>query len=200
MKCCVFYISCIITILLSSCKEPFPVYEEPKDVLRASMIRLSGDTLYNIQNDSGAVLESDNFHVNILVKNVYPQLLQGDALISGRLNFFVTSPAPKIGLPYSITRDNLTQPAVFHNSIALTPNQSAELRIYFSPNVYGGIFSGLPFNEVMLADSTRILTYAPMTITVTASVQIFQRVQAINVPDLSFKQIFVYMVVKSKKR
>ena len=190
---------CIATAFLGSCKEPFPVYDEPTNVLVASLQRTSGDTLYFIQDDKGTPFGTDQIRLKLLVTNVYPQLLQGEALISGRVDFFVTAPVPKVGFAHTLTRSDMVQPPLFQNSIAVPPNTAAEFRIDLSPSVPGGaIYDGVPSNEVDQPDSTKIITYLPMTITVDATVQIFQRVQPIKVKQLSFRQVCVQMILKSK--
>ena len=192
--------SLIILILQSGCKEQFPVYEEPTNVLEGSIVKSSSDTLYVIFDDQGNYLGADNIQLSVMVKNIYPQLLQGDALISGRVNFFATSPLPKVGTPYTLSRNDLANPPIYQNSIAVPPNQSAELRVSLGTAVgRGWIFDGVPSNTVTLADSTVVTTYVPMTITVTATAQIFERVQAIQATPLTFNQTFVYMIVKSKQ-
>ena len=197
--------SCIVATLSlmiqSGCKEPFPTYEEPANVLEASIQRNSGDTLFIVLQSDGSALQYDALRLKILVKNIYPQLLQGEEALSGRVDFFMTSPLPKVGLPYKLSRTDLAQPPIFQNAVAIPPGQAAEFRVDWSPSSSASdpLWSGVPYVEKILADSTRIHTYAPVTFKVDATVRVFERVQAIQATSFTFTQIFVVTTVPVKQ-
>ncbi len=182
---------------LFSCKEPFPPYVEPTNVLEASFTRLSADTVYVVEDTTGALLGSENMKVQLKVLNVYPQLLQGEALIKGRIECFVTAPLPRIGQVLTITRSNIIRPPVIQNSIAVPPGQYAELTADLPVIVAGKeLYEGVPFQEVYRPDSTKVRTYAPLTVQVRGTVQIFERVQMIDIAPLTFQQTVVLLTIR----
>lgn len=185
---------------LFSCKEPFPPYVEPKNVLEATLVRTSPDTLYVAQDSAGVILGSENIKIQVHVANIYPQLLQGVALIKGRIDYFVTSPIPRVGRSQTITRNNILRPPVVQNTIAVPPGQYAELHCDL-PLLIGGneVYTGIPYSEQLLPDSTRIQTFAPMTIQVRGTVQIFERVQVIEITPLTFQQTVVKLIIRPKE-
>lgn len=188
-------------LALFGCEESLPPYVEPVNVLDGSIERLSPDTLRVYYASDGEYLGSDLLRVNVKIANAYPQLLQGSVLVKGRVNVYVVAPVPIVGVPVVLARQNLAQPPIFQEAIALPPGQAAQLRAEWYPfDARGGfVFSSVPHVETVMPDSTVVRTYLPMTFRVEADVQIFERVPSVRTRTLEFVQQYIEVIVKAQQ-
>ena len=180
----------LVLFAVAGCEEPFPTYQEPRDVLEASLQKTSRDSVLIVIDSTGVVLGIDPGKFRVYVKNKYQQLLEGEALINGRVSFFSFVPVPRVAVS-SLARGNLYVPPIFQNRIAIPPGDSARLDVswsYLTPSGY--LYTGLPYEE-SYSGTTRIRTYTPVSVTAEAEVQVFERVQAIRTTQISFTLVFI---------
>lgn len=177
------------------CDEPFPPYEEPANVLVATLATSGSDTLYIIEDSTGQTLSFDPIRLNVIVRNNYTQLLQGSAQISGKVNVVATAPFGFAFPTYPLSQSDLSYPPVFKNSIALPPGKSAEFHARTVGPILDLLKSNVPYTEIVQPDSTRVITYAPVTFHAVAEVRLFEQVQAISTPQIVFSQTFVQIIL-----
>jgi hypothetical protein len=181
----------ILVLFLAGCDEPFPSYEEPTDVLVASIAKAGGDTLIIVRDSGGTTLSMNPILLNVLVKNTYSQLLQGSAQVTGKLNVVMTFPAPFAFPTTQLVQSDLVTPFVYHDSTALPPGASAKFRAYASGAIVEILEQQVPYTERTLNDSTKVRTYAPVTFQAEAEVRIFERVQPVRTKPFVFTQTYV---------
>jgi hypothetical protein len=185
----------MMTLIINGCKEPFPAYEEPKNVLSAHFRLISFDTLYAYQDSTGQYIGKEPVVFEVIVKNEYYQLLQGQILVKGKLNCIIIAPVIKVS-SLTLGREDMRKPPIFQEAIAITPGDSAVLKTYWFYTVGGApVFEGVPYTLKVLPDSTLEFRYQPMTLRIEGSIQIFERVQAIQIQPLEFQQMFVRIVL-----
>ncbi|MBI5471509.1 MAG: hypothetical protein HY961_04100 [Ignavibacteriae bacterium] len=188
---------CLWILLMVGCDEQFPSYEEPKNVLDASLVRVSGDTVTITVDSLENFLSSEPTRLRLYVQNRYIQLLEGTALIQGRVNLFAFDPAPKVGT-IEISRNNLFAPPIFRDNIALAPGDSARLDITWNHSVLSGrLYDSLHFIE-FYNGRTRVRRYAPIMITAEAGVQLFERVQAVRTQPVSFSLVVQELKIQTQ--
>jgi hypothetical protein len=195
MRAYLFFLLVCALVLQIGCEEPFPAYEEPQNVLSASLKRTTADTLTMVQDSSGMLIGADPVGISVFVRNEYVQLLQGDALIDGKLNFTMISPAPRAFSTESLTQSNVVRPPVFQNTIAITPGDSAELRVRWFPASKDFFLNGVPYSEVVRSDSTIFRTYAPVKFHVEGDIRLFERVQSIAIKPMEFTQTYIIIIL-----
>jgi hypothetical protein len=179
-----------VLFVYSGCKEPFPSYQEPSDVLRASLRRISSDTVYTYLDSTGTTMGMDEGRFVVDVKNNYQQLLEGEAKINGRVTFYSYLPTPGVSI-VSLGRTNLNSPPIFQNHIAVAPGDSATLEVTWSYWTSSGtVYAGQPYQEYFVG-RTRVRTYAPVFLTAEAEIQIFSKVQAIRTKPIQFSALFI---------
>lgn len=179
-----------------TCDEPFPVYEEPENVLSAELVLTSPDTTTIVRDSSGSLLGQEPLMVVLRVTNRFNQLLQGEALISGRVNIVMTSPVVRVFETEPLLQSMLARPPVFQQTIALPPGESAEFRLSWIPRGLPFFLEGVPFTETMLPDSTIVQRFSAVTFHAEGDVRIFERVQHMEIPAAEFSvrytQIFLH--------
>ena len=185
----------LVLSLLSGCKEPFPPYEEPTNILVATLAKTGADTLYFIQDSTGATIGVDRIGLTVSVRNNYTQLLQGAAQVTGRLNAIMTAPFPMVLPTTSLGQSDLIRPPVYQNAIALPPGQSAEFRATVFANLVPTLMSSVPHTDQIRADSTKVITYAPVTLQAQAEVRLFELVQPVKTEVLTFTQVYVQIIL-----
>jgi hypothetical protein len=183
----------LMVLLWAGCEEPFPWYEEPTDVLVASIAKAGSDTLYIVRDSGGATISMNPIRLSVFVKNTYTQLLQGSAQVTGTLNVIMTAPAPFAFPTTQLARSDLITPFVYHDSTALPPGASAEFRAYASGGIVDLLEQQVPYTERVLSDSTKVRTYAPVTFQAEAEVRLFERVQPIRTKPFVFTQTYVQL-------
>lgn len=181
----------LLYVLVSGCEEPFPIYEEPEGVLSATMARTSADTLTIVQDSSGKLIWVDFTGITLFVCNEYTQLLQGEALILGDLNFVMVSPIVRVFDTETLSQSHVIRPPVVRNTFSLTPGDSAELRFGWMSIKRPADLEGVPFTETVTPDGTTIRTYASVRFAVEGKIRLFERVQAIAVTPIQFVQTYV---------
>jgi uncharacterized protein YcsI (UPF0317 family) len=185
----------LILSLLSGCKEPFPPYEEPTNILVATIAKTGADTLYITQDSTGTTIGVDPIGLTVSVRNNYTQLLQGAAQVTGRLNAIMTAPFPMVLPTTSLGQSDLIRPPVYQNAIALPPGQSAEFRATIFANLVPTLMSSVPHTDQIRADSTKVITYAPVTLQAQAEVRLFELVQPVKTEVLTFTQVYVQIIL-----
>jgi uncharacterized protein YcsI (UPF0317 family) len=185
----------LILSLLSGCKEPFPPYEEPTNILVATIAKTGADTLYITQDSTGTTIGVDPIGLTVSVRNNYTQLLQGAAQVTGRLNAIMTAPFPMVLPTTSLGQSDLIRPPVYQNAIALPPGQSAEFRATVFANLVPTLMSSVPHTDQIRADSTKVITYAPVTLQAQAEVRLFELVQPVKTEVLTFTQVYVQIIL-----
>lgn len=181
--------------LVPACDEPFPEYEEPQDVLSASMVCTSADTLYMVQDSAKTGLGSDPIGISLFVRNDYTQLLQGEALITGKLNFTMVAPMVRVFSTFPLGQSHVVRPSVAQNTIALTPGDTAELRIRWLPGGRTFFLDGVPYTEVVKEDSTVVRTYSEVRFHVDGEIRLFERVQPVTVAPLELVETYVLVIL-----
>jgi uncharacterized protein YcsI (UPF0317 family) len=185
----------LVLSLLSGCKEPFPPYEEPTNILVATLAKTGADTLYITQDSTGTTIGVDPIGLTVSVRNNYTQLLQGAAQVTGRLNAIMTAPFPMVLPTTSLGQSDLIRPPVYQNAIALPPGQSAEFRATVFANLVPTLMSSVPHTDQIRADSTKVITYAPVTLQAQAEVRLFELVQPVKTEVLTFTQVYVQIIL-----
>jgi uncharacterized protein YcsI (UPF0317 family) len=185
----------LVLSLLSGCKEPFPPYEEPTNILVATIAKTGADTLYITQDSTGTTIGVDPIGLTVSVRNNYTQLLQGAAQVTGRLNAIMTAPFPMVLPTTSLGQSDLIRPPVYQNAIALPPGQSAEFRATVFANLVPTLMSSVPHTDQIRADSTKVITYAPVTLQAQAEVRLFELVQPVKTEVLTFTQVYVQIIL-----
>ena len=179
-------VALMMVLLTGGCDEQLPSYEEPKDVLSAYLQRTTGDTVSIFIDSTEQFLGSEPTRFRVYVQNRYIQLLEGTQLINGKINLFSFVPLPRAS-SLSLTRSNLFSPPIFQQRVALPPGDSAKLEVGWSHTVIGGgrLYDSLQYTE-RYQGTTRIRTFAPISITAEGEIQIFERVQAIALKPITF--------------
>lgn len=182
----------MLALVFAACDEPFPSYEEPTDILVASIAKVANnDTLYIVADSAGEVISSTFPRLTVFVRNTYTQLLQGSAQVSGRVNVILIWPVPYAFSTVQLTQSDLVTPFVYHDSTALAPGASAQFRAVVGGTIKSILEQQVPFTDRTLPDSTKIRTYAPVTLQAEAEVRIFERVQPIRTKPYVFTQTYV---------
>jgi hypothetical protein len=140
-------------------------------------------------------LGEDPVGISLFVRNDYAQLLQGEALVTGKLNISMVAPAIRIFPTTTLSQSNVVRPSVVQNTLALTPGDSAEMRIRWLPSGREFFLDGVPYSEVIKADSTIIRTYSPVRFHVDGEVRLFERVQPIGVTPMEFVETYVVVTL-----
>ena len=193
---CITGLLLLIISLLLGCKEPFPPYEEPTNILVATIAKTGADTLYITQDSTGTTIGVDPIGLTVSVRNNYTQLLQGAAQVTGRLNAIMTAPFPMVLPTTSLGQSDLIRPPVYQNAIALPPGQSAEFRATLSSyDLVLTLMSSVPHTDQIRADSTKVITYAPVTLQAQAEVRLFELVQPVKTEVLTFTQVYVQIIL-----
>ncbi|MBX2991303.1 MAG: hypothetical protein KF749_09045 [Bacteroidetes bacterium] len=176
----------LLVTLLSGCDEQLPSYQEPKDVLAAFLQKTTGDTVTVVIDSLERFLGSEPTRLRVYVQNRHIQLLEGAQLINGKINLFSFVPLPRAA-SLSLGRSNLFSPPIFQQHVALPPGDSAKLEIGWSHTVIGGgrLYDSLQYTE-RYQGTTRIRTFAPISITAEGEIQIFERVQAVPLKPITF--------------
>jgi hypothetical protein len=175
----------IMTLPVTSCKEEFPPYTEPENVLQGEMQIDIPDTV-NVYFDGANYYFNGAFVIGIVVTNVFDDLLQGKALINGRVFLQSFSQVPRaFVVPLSV--GDLRSPPVVGGNIAIGPGRQAEFSVLWVPISTDEevVFAGLPYTEV---GSDRL--YGPIDFIAYADIQLFERVQPIRLPSLQFSLVF----------
>ena len=95
----------------------------------------------------------------------------------------------------SLGQSDLIRPPVYQNAIALPPGQSAEFRATVFANLVPTLMSLVPHNDQIRADSTKVITYAPVTLQAQAEVRLFELVQPVKTEVLTFTQVYVQIIL-----
>lgn len=180
---------CIVVALLFtvSCKEEFPPYAEPRDVLRGEISQSSPDTvLLRYDQDLDMYFLESLLAFNVRVTNQLEDLLQGAAQVEGTITVHAISDIPRV-VNVPLRTGNLLQPPVFQGNIALPPGRSAEFSTLWLPIAVDGemVFEGLTPTPGPGGSY-----YGPITFIAEARVQLFERVQPITFGNLTFQRIF----------
>jgi hypothetical protein len=183
-----------VGLVALACDEPFPTYQEPTDVLAASVGSEGSDTLLITADTTGVVVWYEPLLLAVMVRNTYTQLLEGEALVDGSVNVTMTSPLPRVFSTSRIEPYHLVRPPVLSGTMALTPADTALFSVRYFPSAGNTFFlEGVPYEQTMLADSTIRRVYAPVTFQVDCDVRLFERVQPVRAPAyaLTVRYIFV---------
>jgi hypothetical protein len=176
-----------VSFAVQSCDEVFPPYQEPADVLVGKMQINSADTVNMVfDNFSGSYYTNSVLALNISVKNVYDDLLQGEAEVGERVVLQSFGASPKV-IVIPLTRGTLLSPPVFMGSIALPPKSEAKFSVQFLPVGSDNlpVYLGGPFTSM---DSTKV--YGPIEFIANAEIRLFQRVQPITIRNYKFSLWF----------
>ncbi len=183
-----FGLAAATLLSFSSCTEEFPVYVEPAQVLSAELTFVSPETLvvhYDPILDKWFLENTSSFRIRLT--NLHDDILQGKALIAGRIvvQSFAEIPRTCVG---ELTRGDLRSPTLFQGNLALPPGASAEFSSLWDPEATDGemIFEGLPFTVV-----NGVNIYGPVPCVAWAEAQVFEKVQAMRTPNIQFTRYFV---------
>jgi hypothetical protein len=177
-----------------ACDEPFPTYQEPTDVLAASVQSESGDTLLITADTTGVVVWTEPLLLSVSVLNTYTQLLEGEALVEGSVNVTMTAPLARVFRTTRIEPYHLVRPPVLSGNMALAPADTALFSMRYLPSSGNAfLLEGVPYQETVLEDSTIRRLYAPVTFQVDCDVRVFERVQPVRAPayTLTVRYLFV---------
>jgi hypothetical protein len=173
---------CVCMVALA-CDEPFPTYQEPTDVLAASVMSEGSDTLLITADTTGVVVWCEPLLLSVIVRNTYAQLLEGEALVDGSVNVTMTAPLARVFGTMRIEPFHLVRPPVLSGNMALAPADTALFSMRYLPPTGDTFFlDGVPYEETMLADSTIRRVYTPVTFQVDCEVRVFERVQPVRAP------------------
>ncbi|HCV43226.1 MAG TPA: hypothetical protein DGH68_07055 [Bacteroidetes bacterium] len=169
------------------CKEEFPPYEEPQDVLQGEISKSSPDTLEGYWDplvqqyfiNTPAILHAT-------IRNVYDNLLQGEAHVEGQIVIQSFGAAPRTFLVPLSTGD-LRKPPVFQGNIALPPDSAAEFSVLWLPISTDGHYAFVGYPHYVQGGAEY---YGPIGFLASAEVQLFQRVQPIRFGQLQFQLVF----------
>lgn len=176
---------CVLGALLGGCDEQLPSYEAPKDVLEGYLQKITGDTVTVVIDSSDNFVGSDPTRFRVYVRNKYYQLLEGTALIKGRVTISTFVPLPRIAR-LNLTRSGFFEPPIFQDRIALAPGDSAKLETKWLHQVISGLlYDSLQYVE-RFEGTTRIRTFAAVSLTAEGEMQIFERVQAVQLKPITF--------------
>jgi hypothetical protein len=167
--------------LFPSCDEPFPVYQEPSEILRGSIAVAAPETI-DVVLDS----QSDQWFVNpplilnVSIMNMHDDLLSGEARVNGLITIHSFSEIPRT-IVVPLATGSLLQPPVFQGNIAIGPGASAEFSTLVVPKATDGkmVFEGLPGP-----------VFGPIDFIATGEVQLFDHVQPIEIEEYSFTLSF----------
>ena len=180
-------ISCSFAFFVASCKEPFPPYLEPTNVMVANIAESSKDTLTVFQDShSGGYFFADPVIINATLTNIYDDLLQGTARVDGKIIVQSFGQAPRTVVTV-LTPADLRSPPQFQGNIALPPGEKALFSAIWIPHATDGsyIFDGLPYVQVGNAK-----LYGPISMTAYSDLQIFENVQSLRSPQIQFSLYF----------
>ena len=177
-----------VSVLLSlSCDEPFPPYTEPVDVLEVQIEAVTPDTA-DVYFDPilGQYYFNTPLILNVDVINLHDDLLQGEALVNGLITVQSFSAIPRT-MTVPLSAGDLRTPSVFQGNIALAPDSAAEFSTLWLPITADGtvVFAGLPYTVVNGAK-----VYSPIDFQASAEVQLFEKVQSVEVTGYSFSIVF----------
>jgi hypothetical protein len=177
--------------LSPGCDEPMPVYQEPRDILQASLVRTNtADTIYIMLDSLERQISWGTARFRLAVRNGYEDLLEGQILVSGRLNILVTSPIPRVAV-VPIDRTDLLSPAIFQDHIAVPPGDSATFILSWNYFVVGAsVYDDVPYTE-RFEGLRRIRVYQKMYFSAGASVQVFERLQAVKTGTVDFASTII---------
>lgn len=174
-------------ILSISCKEEFPPYRSPENILNPQVTIVAPDTVeVFLDGLTGIYYFNTPLIVRLAVVNMHDDLLEGEARIGGQIVIQSFSQIPRTAL-IPLSTGNLLRPPVFQGKVAIPPLDSALFSILWVPYATDGnvVFKNLPYT---LAGNTKI--YGPIDFIATAEVQIFERVQSTRGKELRFSRTF----------
>lgn len=177
----------VMLVCIDACKEPFPSYQEPVDVLVGEVTLSAPDTVDVYYNGitQGYYLNSVMV-LKVVVTNVHDDLLQGLALVGGRITLQSFGEVPRI-LVVPLSASNLRTPPLFGGNLALGPGRKAEFTELWLPYSTDShiVFEGVSYTVV---NGDRV--YGPIDFIAFSDVQIFERVQPIRTSPLQFRLVF----------
>ncbi len=179
-------ISCLLLFQLDSCKEEFPPYTEPSEVLKGNLQLLAPDTVRAYAPFGGGYFFDNSMAISLVVTNVHDDILQGQALVGGSVYLQSFSEVPR-AFVVPLTLGDLRTPPVAQGNIALGPGRHAQFSLLWLPYATDGqvVFAGLPYVQI---GSDKI--YGPIDFMAYADVQLFERVQPVRVPSIQFRLTF----------
>jgi hypothetical protein len=170
-----------------SCEEPFPVYQEPQNVLKTELTLTAKDTIScSFDSVGNAYFFNDQLTFNTTITNIHDDLLQGDARINGFIRVQSFGAVSRTVL-VTLTPAELRFPPLFQGRLALAPGKSAQFVSIWVPIATDkkAVFVGFPYNVV---NGKRL--YGPVDFLAATTVQIYDRVQHIQSENLKFKLYF----------
>lgn len=174
--------------MMVSCDETFPPYREPEAVLQPEVTLTAPDTIQLfLDGVTGTYYLNTPMVLKVVVTNVHDDLLQGRARVQGSITLYSFSQIPRT-MTVPLTTGNLRTPPVFQGNIAIAPGARAELQELWIPYATDGriVFEGLP----SVPGTGGSLLYGPIDFRAFAEVQLFEKVQAIRSPEISFVLAF----------
>ena len=183
----VLLMSLLCAVSSISCKEEFPPYTEPTDILQGSITVTSPDTVeVHYDGTSRMWFVNTPLTLKVTLTNLHDDLLQGAARINGRITLQSFAQVPRTFV-VQLANGNLRAPPIFQGNIALAPGAKAELSELWLP--YGVdrsfVLDGLPYITV---GTDRI--YSPITFIAFVEVQIFERIQSTKSDPFEFTRVF----------
>lgn len=177
----------VLVIILASCDEPFPVYQEPEDVLQGELIFESADTVEAVwESFTSQWYFNDVMTFRVEITNVHDDLLEGKARVDGMILVLAFSDIPR-ATRAPLNTGNLVKPPVFQGNIAIGPGRQAVFSTFWLPVALDGnaVWEGLPFTAV---GAEKI--YGPISFLGVAGAQLFERVQPIQFGEIKFELCF----------
>jgi hypothetical protein len=180
-----------ICLLLFTCKEEFPPYETPQNVLQAELDLVAPDTIVVYYGSAGYNVQS-GLALRLRIRNMHDDLLQGKARVVGEVYLQSFGAIPRAMLA-PFTKMELRTPPIVQGNIALGPWREAELIIPWQPYGTDGniIFAGFP--PVPLGSD---LLYGPIDILARTDVQLFENVQSMRLPEKAFRTWFRVILMR----
>jgi len=173
----------VLMLVLASCAEPFPSYQEPQSVLQAHLSVTVIDTIEAVRDSETGqwYLVSSPFVFTVTVSNTHDDLLAGEAQIEGSIFVTAFTQTPK-GFSLELVLGNLVAPQVVDGEIALAPGEEALLRAFAHPILADGtlLIEGEPGGPI----------YGPISCLASGSMRIFGRIQPIQIPQTDFSVVF----------
>lgn len=177
----------LFAFALLSCDEVFPPYEEPQHVLQADVNLTAPDTV-DLYLDAMTTIYYliTPMVLSVTVRNTHNDLLEGDALVQGRVVIQSFGEIPRTAVvPLSL--GNLRTPPVFQGRIALGPDRKAEFSQLWVPQTTD---EKMVFEGWTPQPAGERVVYGPISFKARAEVQLFERVQPVRSAEYDFARVF----------
>lgn len=176
-------IVCMLALIWLSCKEPLPVYQDPRDVFDGIV-----EGGYNVSRTENAM------KAYLTVVNKYDETLDARAILTGRI-ILTWQNDPTFRRTFELTDAQILSVRFYNSStreLRLDPGDS--IRLGISWNFLSDDGRDLKRHVIFKQDPTcraRFISEDPVHILITATMKIYDRTETVEPPQLLYRFVLV---------